>query len=58
MDRLYYQPNHPWKGKAATKKLAELSGEKPKTVKQWLSRQAFDKYIYQLLSASIGLITR
>ena len=41
MDRLYYQPNHLWKGKAAVKKLAELSGEKPKTVKQWLSRQAF-----------------
>ena len=41
MDKLYYQPNHLWKGKAAVKKLAELSGEKPKTVKQWLSRQAF-----------------
>ena len=41
MDRLYYQPNHLWKGKAAVKKKAELNGEKPKTVKQWLSRQAF-----------------
>ena len=41
MDKIYYQPNHPWKGKAAVKKLAELSGEKPKTVNQWLSRQAF-----------------
>ena len=41
MDRLYYQPNYLWKGQAAVKKLAELSGEKPKTVKQWLSRQAF-----------------
>ena len=41
MDRLYYQPNHLWKGKVAVKKLAELSGEKPKTVKQWLSWQAF-----------------
>ena len=41
IDRLYYQPNHLWKGKAAVKKLAELSGEKPETVKQWLSRQAF-----------------
>ena len=41
MDRLYYQPNHLWKGKAAVKKLAELSREKPKTVKQCLSRQAF-----------------
>ena len=41
MDRLSYQPNHLWKGQAAVKKLAELSEEKPKTVKQWLSRQAF-----------------
>ena len=41
MDRLYYQPNHLWKGKKAVKKLKELSGEKPKVIKQWLSRQAF-----------------
>ena len=41
MDKLYYQPNHLWKGQAAVKKLAELSGEKPKAVKQWLSQQAF-----------------
>ena len=41
MDKIYYQPNHLWKGKATVKKLAELSREKPKTVKQWLSRQAF-----------------
>ena len=41
MDRLYYQPNHLWKGQKAVKKLAELGGEKPKAVKQWLSRQAF-----------------
>ena len=41
MDRLFYQPNLLWKGQKAVKKLAELSGEKPMTVKQWLSRQAF-----------------
>ena len=41
MDKIYYQLNHLWKGQAAVKKLRELSGEKPKTVKQWLSRQAF-----------------
>ena len=41
MDRLYYQPNHLWKGKKAVKKLAELSEEKPKMIKQWLSQQAF-----------------
>ena len=41
MDKIYYQPNHLWKGTKAVKKLAELSGEKPKTVKQWLAWQAF-----------------
>ena len=41
MDKIYYQPNHLWKGQKAVKKLEDLSGEKPKTVKQWLSRQAF-----------------
>ena len=38
---MYYQPNHLWKGQKAVKKLKELSGEKPKAIKQWLSRQAF-----------------
>ena len=41
MDKVYYQPNHLWKGQKAVKKLKELSREKPKAVKQWLSRQAF-----------------
>ena len=41
MDKIYYQPNHLWKGQKTVKKLKELSREKPKTVKQWLSRQAF-----------------
>ena len=41
MDKIYYQPNNLWKGQKAVKKLQELSGEKPKAVKQWLSRQAF-----------------
>ena len=41
MDKIYYQPNHLWKGQKAVKKLKELSGEKPKVIKQWLSRQAF-----------------
>ena len=38
---MYYQPNDLWKGQKAVKKLKELGGEKPKAVKQWLSRQAF-----------------
>ena len=41
MDKIYCQPNHLWKGKKAVKKLAELSGEKFKVIKQWLSLQAF-----------------
>ena len=41
MDKIYYQPNHLWKGQKAVKKLRKLSGEKPKEVKQWLSRQVF-----------------
>ena len=41
MDRLYYQPNHLWKGQKAVKKLKEYSKEKPKVIKQWLSQQAF-----------------
>ena len=41
MDKIYYQPNHLWKGKTVVTKLAELSRNKPKVIKQWLSRQAF-----------------
>ena len=41
MDKIYYQPNHLWKGQKAIKKLKELSKEKLKAVKQWLSKQAF-----------------
>ena len=40
MDKIYYQPNHFWKEKKAVKKLAELSENTPKVMKQWLSRQA------------------
>ena len=41
MDKLCYQPSHLWKGQKAIKKLRDLSKEKPKVVKQWLSKQAF-----------------
>ena len=41
MDKVYYQPNHLWKGQKAVKKLREYSKEKPKTLEQWLFRQAF-----------------
>ena len=41
MDKIYYQPNHLWKGQKAVKKLAEYSKEKPKVIKQWLSQEAF-----------------
>ena len=41
MDKIYYQTNHIWKGQKAFKKLKELSGKKPKVIKEWLSQQAF-----------------
>ena len=40
MDKIYYQPNHLWKGQKVVKKLKEYSKEKPKVIKQWLSWQA------------------
>ena len=58
MDRLYYQPNHLWKGQKAVKKLTELSGEKPKVINNGYLGKHFGKYIYQLLSELIDLITR
>ena len=41
MDKLYCQPSHLWKGQKVIKELKELSKEKPKVVKQWLSKPAF-----------------
>ena len=41
MDKIYHQPNHLWKGQKAIRKLKELSKEKPKVIKLWLSKQAF-----------------
>ena len=41
LQSIYYQPSHLWKGQKAIKKLRELSKEKPKVIKKWLSRQAF-----------------
>ena len=41
MDKLYYQSSHLWKGQKAIKKLRDLSKEKPKVIKQWLSKLAF-----------------
>ena len=40
MNEVYYQPNHLWKGQKVIKKLKDLSKEKPKLVKQRLSKQA------------------
>ena len=39
MDKIYYQPNYLWKGQKIIKKLRELSKEKLKAIKQWLSKQ-------------------
>ena len=41
MDKIYYQSNYLWKGQKAIAKLRKLSKEKPKVIKQWLSKQAF-----------------
>ena len=41
MNKIYYQPNHLWKGQKAIRKLKEYNKEKPKTAKQWLSQQTF-----------------
>ena len=41
IDKICYQPDHLSKGQKAFKKLKEYSKEKPKVIKQWLSRQAF-----------------
>ena len=62
-DKIYYQPNHLWKGQKAVKKLKEYSKEKPKVIKQWLSKQAFwqvhlpapkriDRPLYQVTTAN------
>ena len=41
MDKIYYQPNHLWKGQKEIRELKEHSKQKPKVIKQWLSPQAF-----------------
>ena len=41
MYKIYYLPNHLWKGQKAVMELKEFYREKPKVIKQWLSRQAF-----------------
>ena len=40
MDKIYYQPNHLWKGQKAMRKLKELRKEKLAVVKRWLSKEA------------------
>ena len=40
MEKIYCHPNHLWKGQKSIRKLKELSKEKPKVIKQSLSKQA------------------
>lgn len=40
LQKVYYQPQHLWKGKKALNNLREF-GFKPKQIKEWLSKQAF-----------------
>lgn len=41
LTEIYYKPENLWKGQKAIKNLIASSRLKPKTVKQWLSKQAF-----------------
>ena len=58
MDKIYYQPNHLWKGQKAVKKLAELSGENLRQLNNGYLGKHFGKYIYQLLNMLIDLIMK
>ena len=53
MSEIYYKPEHLWTGRKAIKLLQKASGLKLKVVKAWLAKQAFGKYIYQLLNILI-----
>ena len=41
LTKIYYQPNHLWKGHKAIQKLAKKSKYSEKDVKNWLARQTF-----------------
>ena len=58
MNKIYYQPNHLWKGQKAVKRLRELSREEPKQLNNGYLDKHFGKYIYQLLSELIDLIMK
>ena len=40
LSKIYYDPEHLWKGRKAIKLLKEASGESSKVVKEWLAKQA------------------
>ena len=58
MDKIYYQPNHLWKGQKAVKKLKNLVGRYLRQLNNGYLGKHFGKYIYQLLSELIGLIMK
>ena len=58
MDKIYYQPNHLWKGQKAIKKLKELSKENQKQLSNGCQSKNFGNNIYLLQNTSIDLITR
>ena len=58
MDKIYYQPNHLWKGQKAIKKLKELSKENLRQLSSGCFDKHSGKYIYQLQNILIDLITR
>ena len=57
MDKVYYRPNHLWKGQKAVKKLKEV-GRNLRQLNDGYLGKHFGKYIYQLLRASIDLIMK
>ena len=50
MDKIYYQPNHLWKGQKAVEKLKELARRNLRQLNNGYLGKHFGKFIYQLLS--------
>ena len=41
MNEIYYKPNALWKGKAAIKKLHEITGKSKQEKLKWLEKQSY-----------------
>ena len=58
MDKIYYQPNHFWKGQKLLRSWQNLAERNLRQLNNGYLGKQFGKYIYQLLRALIDLITR